>query len=84
MKSAVKILGVAFALATAPLAPEARAEVEYPWCAISSDVMGSQTCSFARLDQCRAFVTSTGFCQPNARYIAPAGVRPARPAGSSR
>jgi hypothetical protein len=87
MRFALRTLGAACALATASFATcgtEARAEITYPWCAISSISMGTQTCSFANLDQCRAYVASTGFCHPNARYTAPADARAARRGGSSR
>jgi hypothetical protein len=70
MKFALKTVVVLCASATTPLVTsgtEARAEVAYPWCAMSSISMGTQTCSFASLEQCRAYVGSTGFCQPNAR-----------------
>lgn len=81
MRTVLKILAAAcvFAAASLALSPtEARAETAYPWCAISSMSMGLQTCSFASLDQCRAFVTSMGFCQPDARYTAPVK-KPRRP-----
>jgi hypothetical protein len=71
MKLGLKTLGIAIALAAAAQVidtTKARAEAEHPWCAISSMSMGIQTCSFATLDQCKAYVTTTGFCQPNARY----------------
>ena len=78
MKLGLKTLGIAIALAAAAQVidtTEARSEAEYPWCAISSMSMGTQTCSFATLDQCRAYVAPMGFCQPNARY---AGHQPKR------
>jgi hypothetical protein len=55
--------------ATATLAsPPARAEVEYPWCAITSLSRGAPRCDYATIDQCRAFIGGgAGFCQPNAR-----------------
>jgi hypothetical protein len=70
MKFALKTVAIVCAFATAPLVTsgtETQAEVAYPWCAMSSISMGTQTCSFASLEQCRAYVGSTGFCQPNAR-----------------
>lgn len=74
MKVTFKALGVAIALATALLvagSTEGRAEAAYRWCAISSMSMGTQTCSFASLDQCMAYVVPMGFCQRNALYTAP-------------
>ncbi len=85
MRAGLTTIGAAIALATASLATmstEGRAEIAYPWCAISSMSMGIQTCSFASLEQCKAYVTSTGFCQPNARSTAPAGA--ARPVDNAR
>jgi hypothetical protein len=74
MKVTFRMLGVAIALATPSLvsgSTDGRAEAAYPWCAISSMSMGTQTCSFASLDQCRAYVAPLGFCQPSARYTSP-------------
>lgn len=65
-------VAVTFATPLVTSGTPAHAEINYPWCAFSSISMGTQTCSFASLDQCRAFVASTGFCQPNTRYSAPA------------
>ena len=58
---------VAAAAATLANSP-ARAEVEYPWCAITSLSRGTPMCDFATIDQCRAFIGGgAGFCQTNAR-----------------
>ena len=47
------------------------AEVEYPWCAITSLSRGTPICDYATLDQCKAFIGGgAGFCQPNARASA--------------
>ncbi len=56
------ILGTA-ALALAGLAPlaattQARADIEYPYCGYGRE--GAGGCTFATLDQCRAFVSGTG------------------------
>ena len=48
---------------TAPV----RAEAEYPWCAFLSISGGSQSCTYATLDQCRAFLAGAGFCERNPR-----------------
>ena len=51
-------------------AAEARAEIEYPYCAIPGISTG-QDCSYSTLDQCRAFVTGIGtWCERNPRFRA--------------
>lgn len=49
-----------------------RAEISYPWCAVSSaNGLGQPLCHFATLDQCRAFLNGlTGDCRPNPRAAA--------------
>jgi hypothetical protein len=47
-----------------------RAGVEYPWCGFVSTQGGSQSCTFATIDQCRAYVAGAGFCQANPRASA--------------
>jgi Protein of unknown function (DUF3551) len=44
--------------------------VEYAWCGITSTPGGSESCTFATIDQCRAYVAGAGFCQPNPRASA--------------
>lgn len=52
-----------------------RAEIEYPWCSITSAGQdGTPRCRYSTLDQCNAFVTGQGYCQPNARATANAQV----------
>lgn len=73
--SAVVIATVAVAaITTTP----ARAEIEYPWCSITSiGQSGMPSCMYSTRDQCNAFIGGqAGFCQPNPRYVAPAA--PAR------
>lgn len=72
------ILGTA-ALALAGLvqfaASPARAEIEYPYCGYARE--GAGGCTFATIDQCRAFVNGAGgSCTANPRYTANAGSRP--------
>jgi Protein of unknown function (DUF3551) len=50
-------------ITTAPV----RADVEYAWCGFLSISGGSQSCTFTTIDQCRAYVSGWGFCQPNPR-----------------
>jgi hypothetical protein len=47
-------------------ASPAQAEVEYAWCAIGQN-QGAQSCSFSTAEQCRSFLSGTGFCQMNPR-----------------
>ena len=62
--------------ATALASSPSRAEVEYPWCAISSTGQsGTPNCYYATLDQCKAFLSGqAGFCQSNPRATAQAQV----------
>jgi hypothetical protein len=60
----------ALAILTAIAAPATvRAEIAYPWCAVSSSGgLGQPLCHFATLEQCTAFLNGlTGSCRPNAR-----------------
>ena len=60
---AVAIAAAALALPATP----ARAETDYPWCGY--DRYGWGGCSFATLEQCRAFISgANGRCQSNPRY----------------
>ncbi len=50
-----------------PFAGPASAEIEYPYCARGNDVGGG--CSYATIEQCRAFAFGTGaYCYDNPRY----------------
>ncbi len=63
------------------IAPAARAETYYPWCAnYSGDMGGASNCGFSTLEQCRATVSGIGgFCDPNPFYVdAAKSDRPAR------
>lgn len=61
----------AFALLSLASA-ESRAEIDYPWCSISSTGQsGMPACRFATLEQCQASVSGgAGFCQRNSRIVA--------------
>lgn len=64
LSAAAFVAAAAATLASSPV----RAEVEYPWCAITSLSRGTPMCDFATIDQCRAFIGGgAGFCQTNAR-----------------
>ena len=66
---------ITFAGFALPFAGPASAEIEYPYCAQGRDVGGG--CSYATIDQCRAFASGTGaYCYENPRYTANAGARP--------
>lgn len=56
----------AFTAAVMTTAP-ARADVEFAWCGFLSISGGAQSCTFNTIDQCRAYVAGSGFCEPNPR-----------------
>jgi hypothetical protein len=62
--------------ATSFTSTSSRAEVEYPWCSITSTGQsGMPSCSYSTLEQCNAFVAGqAGFCQQNPRATARAQV----------
>jgi len=67
--------------ASALLAPsQARANIEYPWCAVYGGMGGgASNCGFTTLEQCRATVSGIGgSCEPNQFY------RPPQPAARKR
>lgn len=78
----LKILRLAVALpvltaffAVSPQAVStARADIEYPWCAIYSEAsVGATNCGFTTLAQCRATISGLGGgCFENPAYVAPA------------
>jgi len=63
---------VAALLATLASTAPARAEVQYPWCAVyggSMDGFDTTVCSFDTIEQCRATVSGLGgFCARNPMY----------------
>ncbi len=74
------LLAAAF---TAPsmFAPSgARANIEYPWCAVySGDAGGASNCGFSTIEQCRATVSGIGgSCEPNQFYTPRAQAAPKR------
>ena len=53
-------------------ATPARAEIEYPWCAVYSAKGGGTNCGFSTLEQCRATISGVGgSCEPNQFYKGP-------------
>jgi hypothetical protein len=64
-----------------PFAGTASAEIEYPYCARGNDGGGGGGCSYATIEQCRAFAFGAGYCYDNPRYTpsANASVRSPRP-----
>ena len=63
-------LACAAVLASWPLG-SVRAEVNYPYCAMSPGGYGgaSDTCGFVSMEQCRATISGNGgWCQVNPRY----------------
>jgi hypothetical protein len=57
--------------ATSFAATQARAEIDYPWCAMTSTGQsGKPSCVYATLEQCRAFLAGqSGSCVRNARIV---------------
>ena len=56
------------------LAPSAaRANIEYPWCAVyGGDMGGASNCGFSTIEQCRLTVSGIGgSCEPNQFYHPP-------------
>jgi hypothetical protein len=77
MKTSLLSLAAAVVVAAAGVAAgsPARAQVEYPWCAITSLNLGTPVCDYATIEQCRAsIVGGGGFCQPNGRFTPQAQV----------
>jgi hypothetical protein len=59
--------------ATLAVSSPVRAEVEYPWCGVIANLGGGDpSCTFTTIDQCRAYVSVGGYCQPNPRASVPA------------
>ena len=57
-------IGVLLAFLPEPV----RADIEYPWCGYMNMFQGQQqSCTFSTLEQCRAFVTTNGYCDANPR-----------------
>jgi Protein of unknown function (DUF3551) len=53
-------------------ATPARAEIEYPWCAVYNMKGGGTNCGFSTFDQCRATISGIGgSCEPNQFYKGP-------------
>jgi hypothetical protein len=58
------------AIAAASLATPSRAEVDYPWCSLSSTGQsGLPSCRFSTQAQCQASVAGSGWCQRNSRIV---------------
>jgi hypothetical protein len=71
MRLALLLAAVA---APALLAPSAaRANIEYPWCAVyGGDMGGASNCGFSTIAQCMATVSGIGgSCEPNQFYHPP-------------
>jgi len=82
--SALFILG-AIALISA-LATPARAEIQYPWCAVygARGDLGTN-CGFSTLEQCRATISGIGgSCEPNQFYKGPVNTGASHPRKKKR
>lgn len=64
------LVAAAVAFAAAATTTPARAEVEFAWCGFLSISGGSQSCTFNTIEQCRAYVAGSGFCDRNPRASA--------------
>ena len=59
----------AFAAPTMLAPSAARANIEYPWCAVYGDDFGGSNCGFSTIEQCRLTISGMGgFCEPNPFY----------------
>ena len=77
-KMAVAALAAAALVATVALggSSPARAEIEYPWCAVYKSDLGTN-CGFVSMDQCLAAIFGIGgFCYPNSAYPGPSVIVP--------
>ncbi len=58
------------AIAAASFVTPSRAEIDYPWCSLSSTGQsGSPSCRFSTQEQCQASVAGSGWCQRNSRIV---------------
>jgi Protein of unknown function (DUF3551) len=58
------------AIAAVSLATPSRAEIDYPWCSLSSTGQsGLPSCRFSTQAQCQASVAGSGWCQRNSRLV---------------
>jgi len=74
MKTATPALlagAIVVLVASSIAATEGRAEIDYPWCSISSTGQsGMPACRFSTLEQCQASIGGmAGFCQRNSRIV---------------
>ena len=70
MRRSLLFIGVA-AVAILLASAQGRAEIDYPWCAMTSTGQsGKPSCMYATLEQCRAFLAGqAGSCVRNARIV---------------
>ena len=62
------------------IAPPAKAEIQYPWCAVYNMKGGGTNCGFSTLKQCRAAISGIGgSCEPNQFYKPPINSNSNRP-----
>ena len=69
MRRSLLFVGVALASLLAPA--QGRAEIDYPWCAMTSTGQSGKPSSiYATLEQCQAFLAGqSGSCVRNARIV---------------
>jgi hypothetical protein len=65
------LIFVSIAAVTSLAPAQGRAEIDYPWCAMTSTGQsGKPSCVYATLEQCRAFLAGqSGSCVRNARIV---------------
>ena len=67
----MSLIAATAAFAGLSLPGVARAEVDYPYCAVAGGYNAYENCGYATLNQCFASVSGVGgHCQENPRYFA--------------
>jgi hypothetical protein len=65
------LIFVSLAAVTSLASAQSHAEIDYPWCAMTSTGQsGKPSCVYATLEQCQAFLAGqSGSCVRNARIV---------------
>jgi hypothetical protein len=72
--------GLAASITAAIGVSSARAEIEYPWCAVYTGGMASTNCGFTSLQQCLETIRGLpGTCSRNPAYPSKTDRRPGKP-----
>jgi len=80
------LIFVGLAAVTLFASAQGRAEIDYPWCAMTSTGQsGKPSCVYATLEQCQAFLAGqSGSCVRNARIVFQEQIREQTGAARSR